>query len=141
MRDSRIGTFGAAAIFFVLALKIFAIAAMGETPRGRAVAGARARAMGDGGAGWRIDYLRAEGAGTALLRRGGDRNFVLASAIAVIGALPISRGACCWLMPPRWRSRSRSRGVSAMARRSDGRSDRRGGRTGEVAVLIVMAVI
>jgi adenosylcobinamide-GDP ribazoletransferase len=40
-------------------------------------------------AGWRIDYLRAAGAGTMLVGRDGDRNLALASAIAAIAALPI----------------------------------------------------
>jgi len=39
--------------------------------------------------GWRIDYLRAAGAGTLLVAPGGDRNLVLASAIAALAALPI----------------------------------------------------
>ncbi len=132
MRDSRIGSFGAAAIFFFFALEIVALAAMGETRRAVALwlaPGLARWAMV--AVGWRIDYLRAEGAGTALVRPGDDRNFVLASAIALIGAAAHTLDACddglCGSSCARGHA---SLGVSAMARRSDGGSSRRGGRTG-----------
>ena len=87
MRDSGLGSFGTAAIFFVLALKIVAIAS--------AVNAARAAALylAPGLGRWamvavayRLDYLRHTGAGAALLAGGGSRNFALASAIALAGA-------------------------------------------------------
>jgi adenosylcobinamide-GDP ribazoletransferase len=90
MRDSRIGSFGTAAIFFFLALEIVALATMGEARRMAALwlaPGLARWAMV--AVGWRIDYLRAEGAGTMLVRPGGDRNLALASALAAIAALPI----------------------------------------------------
>jgi adenosylcobinamide-GDP ribazoletransferase len=90
MRDSRIGSFGTAAIFFFLALEIVALATMGEVRRAATLwlaPGLARWAMV--AVGWRIDYLRAEGAGTMLVRPGGDRNLALASAIAAIAALPI----------------------------------------------------
>ena len=69
LRDSRIGTFGAFGLFFVLALKIFAIARYGGWPPDSRHCcwrrGSRA------GRWWRwlqrLDYLRSEGAGTTLL--------------------------------------------------------------------------
>jgi adenosylcobinamide-GDP ribazoletransferase len=90
MRDSRIGSFGTAAIFFFLALEIVALATMGGARRAAALwlaPGLARWAMV--AVGWRIDYLRAEGAGTMLVGPGGDRNLTLAGAIATIAALPI----------------------------------------------------
>ena len=68
MRDSRIGSFGTVAIFFFLALEIVALATMGEARRTAALwlaPGLARWAMV--AVGWRIDYLRAEGAGTLLV--------------------------------------------------------------------------
>ena len=90
MRDSRIGTFGTAAIFFFLALEIVALATMGGTRRAAVLwlaPGLARWAMV--AVGWRMDYLRAAGAGTMLVGPGGDRNLAVASAIAAIAALPI----------------------------------------------------
>jgi adenosylcobinamide-GDP ribazoletransferase len=90
MRDSRIGSFGAVAIVFFLALEMVALATMGEARRALALwlaPGLARWAMM--AVSWRVDYLRAEGAGTALLGSGDDRNLALASAIAAIAALPI----------------------------------------------------
>jgi adenosylcobinamide-GDP ribazoletransferase len=90
MRDSRIGSFGAVAIVFFLALEMVALATMGEARRGAALwlaPGLARWAMM--AVSWRLDYLRAEGAGTALLGSSDDRNLALASAIAAIAALPI----------------------------------------------------
>jgi adenosylcobinamide-GDP ribazoletransferase len=90
MRDSRVGSFGAVAIFFFFALEIAALTAMGATRRTAALwlaPGAARWAMV--AAGWRVDYLRAEGAGTTLLRSGGDRNLAIASAIAAVALAPV----------------------------------------------------
>ena len=90
MRDSRIGSFGAVAIVFFVALEIVGLATMGEARRAAALwlaPGLARWAMM--AVSWRVGYLRAEGAGTALLGSGDDRNLVLASAIAAIAALPI----------------------------------------------------
>jgi len=90
MRDSRIGSFGAISIFFLLALEIAALVTMGEARRTAALwlaPGLARWAMV--AVGWRIDYLRAEGAGTLLVAPGGDRNLALAGAIAAVAALPI----------------------------------------------------
>jgi adenosylcobinamide-GDP ribazoletransferase len=90
MRDSRIGSFGTVAIFFFLALEIVALATMGEARRAVALwlaPGLARWAMV--AVGWRIEYLRAEGAGTLLVEPGGDRNLALAGALAVTAALPV----------------------------------------------------
>ncbi len=99
MRDSRIGSFGAIAIFFFLALALAALAGMDIARRTAALwlaPGLARWAMV--GAGWRIDYLRVQGAGTTLLASSGDRNFALATAIAAVAVIPVlsSRtvGAC-----------------------------------------------
>jgi adenosylcobinamide-GDP ribazoletransferase len=90
MRDSRIGSFGAVAIVFFLALEMVTLATMGEARRAAALWLAPALARWAMMAvSWRLDYLRAEGAGTALLGSSDDRNLALASAIAAIAALPI----------------------------------------------------
>lgn len=93
MRDSRIGSFGTAAIVFFLALEIAALATMSEGQRAAALwlaPGVARWAMVV--VGWRIDYLRSEGAGTPLLGPDGDRNLALASAITAIAALPVLSG-------------------------------------------------
>lgn len=90
MRDSRIGSFGTVAVFFFLASEIVALATMGAARRAAALwlaPGLARWAMV--AVGWRIDYLRAEGAGTNLVAPGGDRNLALASAIAALGVLPV----------------------------------------------------
>ncbi len=93
MRDSRIGSFGAAAIFFFLAFEIVALMTMGEARRTIALwlaPGLARWAMVT--VGWRIEYLRAEGAGTLLLAPGGDRNLALASVLVALAALPVFSG-------------------------------------------------
>jgi adenosylcobinamide-GDP ribazoletransferase len=90
MRDSRIGSFGTVAIFFFLASEIAALATMGGERRAAALwlaPGLARWAMM--AVGWRVDYLRAEGAGTRLVASGGDRNFALAGAIVALAALPV----------------------------------------------------
>lgn len=89
LRDSRIGTFGALALFFVLALKVMAIAGGTGKPLYAALY------LAPGIARWamvalahRLDYIRAEGAGTTLLSHDGRRNFIWASTIAVAAVLP-----------------------------------------------------
>ncbi|HVA40231.1 MAG TPA: adenosylcobinamide-GDP ribazoletransferase [Candidatus Binataceae bacterium] len=143
MRDSRIGSFGTAAIFFFFALEIVALAAMGETRRAAALwlaPGLARWAMV--AVGWRIDYLRAGGAGTMLVGSGGDRNLALACAIAAIAALPILS----------WRVLLAYAAAAALAAVLRGAYRRwLGGVTGdllgaagelvELAVLLVMAVI
>lgn len=93
MRDSQIGSFGAAAIFLFLALEILALTQICKAGGAR---GATALWLAPGLArwamaavSWRADYLRAEGAGTALLAPGGERNLARASATAAVAAIPV----------------------------------------------------
>lgn len=91
LRDSQIGSFGAAAIFFALALKVVALATLYGARRYTAIFAAVGLAR------WamvavtdRIPYLRAEGAGSALL--GGEserRNLAIASLTVVAAMLPL----------------------------------------------------
>jgi adenosylcobinamide-GDP ribazoletransferase len=97
MRDSRIGSFGTAAIFFFLALEIVALTTMDEARRTVALwlaPGLARWAMV--AVGWRIDYLRAEGAGTLLVGPGGDR-VLLAYAVAVALAAALRTAYRRWL--------------------------------------------
>lgn len=87
LRDSRIGTFGAAAIFFVLALKIAALAsATHSRPAALYLAPGLARwAMV--AVSYNVTYLREHGAGSRLL--GADkRNLRLASIVTIIALIP-----------------------------------------------------
>jgi adenosylcobinamide-GDP ribazoletransferase len=94
LRDSRIGTFGAAAIFFVLALKIAALVSTAGHTEWLALY------LAPGIARWamvalpyRMDYLRERGAGSGLLGMDEQRNLKVATLIALISILPISGGA------------------------------------------------
>ena len=84
LRDSRIGTFGAAAVFFVLALKIAAIAsATHSRPAALYLAPGLARwAMV--AVSYNLNYLREGGAGSALLEPHSQRNLRLASIVTII---------------------------------------------------------
>ena len=90
MRDSRIGSFGTAAIVFFLALEIVALMTMGEARRTAALwPRAGPGALGDGGRRMAYRIPACRGRGTLLVGPGGDRNLALAGAVAVIAALPI----------------------------------------------------
>lgn len=87
LHDSRIGTFGAAAVFFVLALKI---AALASTAHSRAAA----LYVAPGIARWamvavsyNLHYLREQGAGSTLLHEG-KRNLQLASILTIFALIP-----------------------------------------------------
>jgi adenosylcobinamide-GDP ribazoletransferase len=86
MRDSRIGAFGAIAIFFALIIKLSVIANLTGVQRYTALF------LAPGLARWamvavaqRMIYLRAVGAGTALLQEENDAALRTASAIAIAG--------------------------------------------------------
>jgi adenosylcobinamide-GDP ribazoletransferase len=99
LRDSAIGSFGAIALFFVLALKILALAAIAPARRYAALllAPVLARwamvAVSHG-----LEYLRAQGAGSSLLKSTGSRTLAFATATTVVAALLIpsahTLGAC-----------------------------------------------
>ena len=86
--DSRIGSFGAIALFFILALKVLALASLAGGARYAALMLAPTLARWSMVAvTFRLDYLRASGAGSALgLDR--ERNLEIASAIALIALAP-----------------------------------------------------
>jgi adenosylcobinamide-GDP ribazoletransferase len=86
MRDSRVGTFGAVAIFFALIIKLSAIANLAGAQRCTALY------LAPGLARWtmvavaqRMNYLRGAGAGTTLLGDGNSAALRTASAIAIVG--------------------------------------------------------
>ena len=88
LRDSRIGTFGAVAIFFALALKVAAIASA-EHSRWMALY------LAPGLARWamvavayRLTYLREHGAGSGLLSAEAGSNVQVATVIALVALLP-----------------------------------------------------
>jgi adenosylcobinamide-GDP ribazoletransferase len=87
MRDSRIGTFGAIALFFVLTLKLAALADAAHAARYRAIFLAPGLArwvmviVADG-----MPYLREAGAGSSLLQSGKSK-WRIASLIAGAGVL------------------------------------------------------
>jgi adenosylcobinamide-GDP ribazoletransferase len=93
LRDSRIGAFGAIALFFALGLKVLSLAGLSGRPRLAALI--LAPMLGR----WalvavscKVDYLRAAGAGSSMLGRGSDRNLAIASIIAMVAMIPfISR--------------------------------------------------
>ncbi len=89
LRDSHIGTFGTIAVFFILALKIVAL---GSANQGRRFA----LYLAPGIARWSMvalaynfDYLRTQGAGSALLGIRSRRNLGLATIIALLAMLPV----------------------------------------------------
>ena len=89
LRDSRIGSFGAIAIFFALALKILSLASLSGRPRAAAVIIAPTLSRWSMVAvSYGLQYLRAEGAGSSMLGRDSQRNLTIASIIMIIAMLP-----------------------------------------------------
>jgi adenosylcobinamide-GDP ribazoletransferase len=89
LRDSRIGTFGAIALFFALGLKVLSL--MGLSGKPRLAALILAPMVGRWAlvaVSYKIDYLRAEGAGSSMLGRGSDRNLAIASITAILAMIP-----------------------------------------------------
>jgi adenosylcobinamide-GDP ribazoletransferase len=96
LRDPRIGSFGAIALFFALALKVLALARLAGTMRDEAIY------LAPGLARYtmvmvahRLEYLRTKGAGAALLASSDQDyerrswNELIACATAVIAILPV----------------------------------------------------
>jgi len=90
LHDSRIGSFGSIALFFVLALKVLAIAGTGGSQRYATLY------MAPGLSRWAmvalvsgLDYLRPEGVGAKLLSRDRRRNLRVATVTAVIALAPL----------------------------------------------------
>jgi adenosylcobinamide-GDP ribazoletransferase len=89
LRDSRIGTFGAGAIFFALGLKVLALAGISGRPRLAALILAPMLARWALVAvSYKIDYLRPSGAGSSMLGRESQRNLTIASITAIIAIIP-----------------------------------------------------
>jgi adenosylcobinamide-GDP ribazoletransferase len=89
LRDSRIGSYGAVALIFVIALKIAALAESTGASRHAALymaPGLGRWAMVAAGQG--LEYLRAEGAGATLLARDRRRNLRVATATAIVALIP-----------------------------------------------------
>ncbi len=96
LRDSRIGSFGAIALVFALMLKVLALATMGRPRRFAALY------LAPGLARWTmvavastLDYLREQGAGTALLAQSNRRNLTLGTITAVAAILPVVSFRAC----------------------------------------------
>ena len=86
LRDSAIGSFGAVAVFFVLALKIMALAAIAGRRRYAAIYLAPGLARWAMAAvSYRLDYLRSQGAGSSLLQSDG-RSFAFCSLTTIVAA-------------------------------------------------------
>ena len=93
LRDSRIGAFGAIALFFALALKLISI----ETVFGRAriatlILAPMLSRWSMVAVSYQFDYLRTSGAGSAMLGRGAARNLGVASILALAVMLPLHSG-------------------------------------------------
>ncbi|HLI80366.1 MAG TPA: adenosylcobinamide-GDP ribazoletransferase [Candidatus Binataceae bacterium] len=85
LRDSRIGVFGAIALFFGLALKIFGLASLDGDPRLVTLILALMLARWALVAvSYKIDYLRTEGAGSSMLGRLDNRNLMIASIFTIL---------------------------------------------------------
>jgi adenosylcobinamide-GDP ribazoletransferase len=88
LRDSRIGTFGAIALFFVLSLKILALSTISGTGRYLAICFAPAMARWAMVAGsYRVDYLRSKGAGSVILARDDAHSLVIACATVALAIM------------------------------------------------------
>ncbi len=90
LRDSRIGSFGAIALFFVIGLKTIAIADSAGSQRYAMLY------MAPGLGRWAmvalasgLDYLRVEGVGSAILSRDRRRNLSVATITAVVALAPL----------------------------------------------------
>lgn len=91
MRDSRIGAFGTIALIFVIGLKTIALA--GTTGPQRYAAIYAAPGLGRWamtGIAYGLTYLRENGAGTPLLKRGAGRNLRVATITAVVAMIPLA---------------------------------------------------
>jgi adenosylcobinamide-GDP ribazoletransferase len=90
LRDSRIGSFGAIALFFVLGLKVIAIVGAGGAQRYAMLY------MAPGLGRWAmvalasgLDYLRTEGVGATMLSRDRRRNLWFATVTAAVALAPL----------------------------------------------------
>ncbi len=85
LRDSRIGVFGAIALFFALALKVLALAGLYGRPRlATLILAPMLARWALVAVSYKIDYLRSEGAGSSMLGRLDYRNLSIASIFAIL---------------------------------------------------------
>jgi adenosylcobinamide-GDP ribazoletransferase len=90
LRGSHIGTFGTLALIFVIGLKTVALAGAHGPHRYAAMYAAPGLARwAMTGIGYGLEYLREQGAGTPLLKRGAARNLRVATLVAVIAMAPL----------------------------------------------------
>jgi adenosylcobinamide-GDP ribazoletransferase len=89
LRDSRIGAFGAIALFFALALKLVSLVTVFGKPRfAMLVLAPMLSRWAMVTVSYDIDYLRTSGAGSPMLGRDGGRNLAIASLIALAAIVP-----------------------------------------------------
>lgn len=89
LRDSRVGAFGALALFFALALEVISLASVTGMRRLALLLLAPMLARWAMVAvSYKIDYLRSAGAGSSMLGRNGGRNLAVASVIAILAMIP-----------------------------------------------------
>jgi adenosylcobinamide-GDP ribazoletransferase len=89
LRDSRIGTFGAIALFFALGLKVISLAGLyGGTRVAALVLAPMLSRWALVAVCYKLEYLRTAGAGSAMLGRESDRNLAIASIIASVAMVP-----------------------------------------------------
>jgi adenosylcobinamide-GDP ribazoletransferase len=89
LRDSRIGAFGTIALFFALGLKVLSLAGLSGRPRLAALL--LAPMLGRWAlvaVSYQMDYLRAAGAGSAMLGRRSDRELAIATVTSVLAMIP-----------------------------------------------------
>lgn len=90
LRDSRIGSFGTIALIFVIGLKAAALAGAHGTHRYAALYTAPGLARwAMTGIGYGLEYLREQGAGTPLLKRGAARNLRVATFVTILAMVPL----------------------------------------------------
>ena len=88
LRDSRIGAFAAIALFFALALKVFALAsAFGRLRMAMLIVAPILARWVLVAVSYKLEYLRAHGAGSSMLGRFDDRNLAIASALTILGTV------------------------------------------------------
>jgi adenosylcobinamide-GDP ribazoletransferase len=90
LRDTRIGAFGAVALFFALALKVISLAGVSGGHRlAMLILAPLLARWAMVAVSFKIDYLRSTGAGSSMLGRDSGRNFVIASIIAILPMIPL----------------------------------------------------
>ena len=88
LRDSRIGAFGAIALFFALGLKTLVLSSMyGRTRIATLILAPALARWALVAVTYQLEYLRSNGAGSSMLGRFDARNLTIASMIAILGVI------------------------------------------------------